>query len=209
MKTHKLIIIAAVLLMPFMAGAQALKGSYFIDNSLNRNKMNPAFAPRSNYFQMPALGNLSAGVMSNLDVPTFLYPMNGELVTFLNSQVSVKQFERALPNHPHFDAETSANLINFGFYTKQNSFWTLTLESEQEWILIFLQTSSFSSRRERAPRGRVIILPMSMRMLLLLFRPRWDIPATFSTDSSMSVACGGILPISVEAAERLSTCLFL
>lgn len=127
MKTHKLIIIAAVLLMPFMAGAQALKGSYFIDNSLNRNKMNPAFAPRSNYFQMPALGNLSAGVVSNLDVPTFLYPMNGELVTFLNSQVSVKQFERALPNHPHFDAETSANLINFGFYTKQNSFWTFDL----------------------------------------------------------------------------------
>jgi hypothetical protein len=189
MKTHKLIIIAAVLLMPFMAGAQALKGSYFIDNSLNRNKMNPAFAPRSNYFQMPALGNLSAGVMSNLDVPTFLYPMNGELVTFLNSQVSVKQFERALPNHPHLDAETSANLINFGFYTKQNSFWTFDLgiragvDSDLPAdLFLFLKKGAGTS-------GRVIILPMSMRMLLLLFRPRWDIPATFSTDSAWEQRC--------------------
>ena len=127
MKTKNLIIIAAALLMPFMAGAQALKGSYFIDNSLNSNKMNPAFTPRSNYFQIPVLGNINVGAMSNLDVPTFLYPMNGELVTFLNNQISVKQFERALPNHPHLDAETSVNILNFGFFTKRKSFWTFDL----------------------------------------------------------------------------------
>lgn len=127
MKRNNIIIMVILLLMPFMAGAQALKGSYFIDNSLNRNKMNPAFAPRANYFQMPAMGNLYAGVLSNLDVPTFLYPMNGELVTFLNSQVSVDQFERRLANHPHADAEVATNLINFGFYTKQHSFWTFDL----------------------------------------------------------------------------------
>ena len=127
MKRNNIIIIVVLLLMPLMAGAQALKGSYFIDNSLNRNKMNPAFAPRTNYFQMPAMGNLYAGVLSNLDIPTFLYPMNGELVTFLNSQVSVDKFERRLANHPHADAEVSTNLINFGFYTKQHSFWTFDL----------------------------------------------------------------------------------
>ena len=127
MKRNNIIIMVVLLMMPCVAGAQALKGSYFIDNSLNRNKMNPAFAPRTNYFQMPAMGNLYAGVMSNLDVPTFLYPMNGELVTFLNSQVSVDQFERRLANHPHADAEASTNLINFGFYTKQHSFWTFDL----------------------------------------------------------------------------------
>lgn len=81
---RRIITVTAALLLPLMVGAQALKGSYFMDNSIDRNKMNPAFAPRSNYFQMPALGNLSVGVMSNMDVPTFLYPMNGELVTFLN-----------------------------------------------------------------------------------------------------------------------------
>ena len=127
MKRKNLIIMVALLLMPFMAGAQALKGSYFIDNSLNRNKMNPAFTPRSNYFQLPAMGNLSVGAVTNLDIPTFLYPMNGELVTFLNNQVSVDRFERALPNRPHLDADMSTNLINFGFFTKQGSFWTFDL----------------------------------------------------------------------------------
>ena len=127
MKRKYIIILVAALLMPLMAGAQALKGSYFIDNSLNRNKMNPAFAPRSNYFQIPGIGNLSVGAMSNLDVPTFLYPTSNGLVTFLNSQVSVDQFEKRLPNHPHFDAEVSTNLINFGFYTKQKSFWTVDI----------------------------------------------------------------------------------
>ena len=83
MKRKNIIILAIALLMPFVAGAQALKGSYFLDNSLNRNKMNPAFAPRSNYFQIPVMGNLGMGLVSNLDIPTFLYPMNGELVTFL------------------------------------------------------------------------------------------------------------------------------
>lgn len=127
MNRKNLIIILAALLMPLMAGAQALKGSYFIDNSLNRNKMNPAFAPRSNYLQIPVVGNLSLGVVSNLDVPTFLYPVNGELVTFLNNQISPEQFERSLPNHPHMDAEMSTNILNFGFYTKRQSFWTFDL----------------------------------------------------------------------------------
>lgn len=125
MKRNHIIIMATMLLMPLMAGAQVLKGSYFIDNSLNRNKMNPAFTPRSNYFQLPAIGNISFGAVSNLDIPTFLYPMNGELVTFLNSQVSVEEFEKRLPSHPHMDMETSVNLINFGFYTEQKSFWTV------------------------------------------------------------------------------------
>lgn len=127
MNRKNAIIILAALLMPLMAGAQALKTSYFIDNSVNRNKMNPAFTPRTNYFQMPVVGNLSVGVLSNLDIPTFLYPMNGELVTFLNSQVSVEQFERSLASNPHLDAEASVNLVNFGFYTKRKSFWTFDL----------------------------------------------------------------------------------
>ena len=116
-----------MLLLPVTAGAQALKGSYFLDNSINRNKMNPAFAPRANYLQIPAIGNIGAGAMTNLDIPTFLYPLNGELATFLHPSVTVQQFDKALPDHPHLDAELSANLLNFGFYTKRKSFWTFDL----------------------------------------------------------------------------------
>lgn len=122
----KNIITALLLLMPMVVGAQ-LKGSYFLENSVNRHRMNPAFAPRANYLQLPGMGNLNAGVVSNLDVPTFLYPVDGNLGTFLHPSVSVKQFERSLANRPYADAETSANILNFGFFTKNKAFWTFDI----------------------------------------------------------------------------------
>ena len=124
MKRNITIILTAMLLLPLTAGAQTLKGSYFLDNSVNRNKMNPAFAPRSGYFQIPAVGNISAGVMSNLDIPTFLYPSNGEMLTFLHPSISVDQFDKALAKHPHLDVEAQTNLVNFGFFGGPKSYWT-------------------------------------------------------------------------------------
>lgn len=114
--------------MPLIAGAQALKGSYFLDSSLNRHEMNPAFAPRANYFQLFGIGNIGAGAMSNLDVPTLFYPKNGELLTFLHRDVSVKEFDRALPQHPHLDVDLNTTLFGFGFYTKRLSYWTFDLD---------------------------------------------------------------------------------
>ena len=99
--------------MPLLAGAQALKGSYFLDNSLNRHEMNPAFAPRANYFQMLGIGNMGVGAMTNLDVPTFFYPRFGELMTFLHKDVSVKEFDSALPKYPHLDVDMNTTLFGF------------------------------------------------------------------------------------------------
>lgn len=127
MKRIFAIVISALVLFSLTAEAQALKGSYFLDNSINRNKMNPAFAPRANYVQIPGVGNIGVGMGTNLDIPTFLYPMDGKMATFLHPSVTMKQFDKALPNHPHLDAEASANLLNFGFYTKRHSFWTFDL----------------------------------------------------------------------------------
>ncbi len=114
-----LAIMISMLLMPVMLGAQTLKGSYFLDNSLNRNKLNPAFAPRAGYWQIPAVGNLSAGALTNLDFQTFLYPMNGQIYTFLNQNISVQQFERALAKHPYIDAAVDVNVLNFGFKVRR------------------------------------------------------------------------------------------
>ncbi len=115
-----------MLLIPMMMGAQTLKGSYFLDNSLNRNKLNPAFAPRGGYFQMPVVGNFGVGALTNLEISTFMYPMNGQLYTFLNKNVTVDQFEAALPKYPYLDVAVETNLINFGFRAKK-SFWTFDL----------------------------------------------------------------------------------
>lgn len=118
---------AMMLLMPLMMGAQTLKGSYFLDNSLNRNKLNPAFAPQSSYFQIPVVGNTSVGLMSNLDLQTFMYPMNGQLYTFLNKNVTMEQFDAALADKPHFDMAADVNLINLGWKGGEKGFWTVDL----------------------------------------------------------------------------------
>lgn len=125
---RKSIIVAIVaMLLPFVCGAQALKGSYFMDNSVNRHNMNPAFAPRANYFKIPVAGNVSVGTITNLDIPTFLYPSGDQLLTFLHKDVSIQQFDRALPNRPHIDANLHSDILSFGFYNKNKAFWTFDL----------------------------------------------------------------------------------
>lgn len=125
---RKLFAVAVVmLLMPLMMGAQALKGSYFLDNSLNRNKLNPAFAPRSSYFQIPVVGNTSVGLLTNLDLQTFIYPMNGQLYTFLNKNITLEQFDSALAGNPHLDASADVNILNFGGISGEKGFWTFDL----------------------------------------------------------------------------------
>ncbi len=126
MKNKFLFIAAMALMMPMMAGGQALKTSYFLDNSFNRNKLNPAFAPNSGYILIPGVGNFNAGVYTNFEAQTFLYPMDGQLYTFLNNNVSLEQFEKALPNNPYIDVAADINLINFGFI-KGKSFWTFDM----------------------------------------------------------------------------------
>ena len=122
-----IIVTVAAMLLPLICGAQALKGSYFMDNSVNRHNMNPAFAPRANYFKIPVAGNVTVGALSNLDIPTFLYPSGNELLTFLHKDVSVSQFDKALPNRPHIDADVTSDIISFGFYNKNKAFWTFDL----------------------------------------------------------------------------------
>ena len=125
---RKSIIVAVIaMLLPLLCGAQALKGSYFMDNSVNRHNMNPAFAPRANYFKIPVAGNVATGAVTNLDIPTFLYPSGDQLLTFLHKDVSLKQFDRALPNRPHIDADMHSDILSFGFYNKNKAFWTFDL----------------------------------------------------------------------------------
>ena len=129
MKTKHIVAALALFLLPMVAGAQVLKGSYFLDNSVNRHKMNPAFAPRANYFQLPVIGNVGFGAYTNLNLSTFTYPVNGKLGTFLHPSVSVEQFDRNLPKHPHLDADFNTNILSFGFFTKAKSFWTFELDT--------------------------------------------------------------------------------
>lgn len=128
MKRFNILAALVCMLISISAGAQALKGSYFLDSSLNRHELNPAFAPRANYVQLLGIGNLGVGAMTNIDMPSLLYPQDGKLLTFLHPDVSMKQFDMAFPKHPHLDAEVNTTLLGFGFYTKNKAYWTFDVD---------------------------------------------------------------------------------
>ena len=129
MKKNNILLAFVLLMLPLFAEAQVIKGSYFLDHSVNSHKMNPAFAPRANYFQLPVLGYTGFGVYSNLDVPLLTYPVNGKLGTFLHPSVSVDQFRRDLPNHLHFDADMETTILSFGGFNKKKAFWNFTVDT--------------------------------------------------------------------------------
>ena len=128
MKRNHIIALIVAMLLPMLAGAQVLKGSYFLENSVNNHRMNPAFAPRAAYFQLVGVGYTGLGVYSNLDIPLLTSPIDGGLGTFLYPSVSVKDFESKLPGHLHLDSEVEITLLSFGGFTKKKSFWNFSID---------------------------------------------------------------------------------
>ncbi len=124
MKKKFSIIAAVLLLVPMVLGAQALKGSYFLDHSLNRNKLNPAFSPDTKYFQIPVIGNLGVGMYSNSELQDFFYPVNNRLYTYLNKKVTFAEFASSLARQPYLDMAVDLNLINFAV-KGAGGFWTV------------------------------------------------------------------------------------
>lgn len=115
------------LLLPMTMGAQALKGSYFLDNSHTRTKLNPAFAPRANYFSLPVISNIGIGLYGNIGPADFLYPIDGTLYTYLNQKVSAEEFSKNLAKRPGMDFEVDTDILGFGFYTSKDAFWSFDL----------------------------------------------------------------------------------
>lgn len=105
--------------------AQALRGSYFAENATLRNRLNPAMVPANNYLGLPGVGNLGVAVNSNLGVVNFLFPSNGQLLTFMHPEVSAQQFLSQLPSNPYLNLEADTDLLNLGFRTGERSYWTL------------------------------------------------------------------------------------
>ena len=125
MRRRNIRLTIAMMLLPMMVGAQALKGSYFLDNSLLRTRLNPAFTPRANYFNIPVLSNTGIGLYGTVGPADFLYPKNGELYTFLNSNVSVEEFSSNLVRRPSMELDFDTDILSFGFYTAKDSFWSV------------------------------------------------------------------------------------
>ncbi len=99
-----------------ISAQNALRTGYFLEGYTYRHMLNPAFAPERNYVAFPGLGNINLGVTSNVGLSTFLYPTkNGDLTTFMSSDVKSGTFLSKLKSVNHIDQNLDLMLLSFGF----------------------------------------------------------------------------------------------
>ena len=113
MKTKKTLFAALVaILIPLSLSGQAVNSSYFIDNSLQRVRLNPAFSPEASVGYFGALlGGVSVNIGSNMATEDFLFNKDGQLYTYLNKNVTVEEFAARFKTDPTFNFKMNEELL--------------------------------------------------------------------------------------------------
>ena len=123
-------IVSTLLLLTLLTGwasAQS-RGSYFFENSLLRSKLNPAFAPKTDYATLPVLGSLSVDAASNVGLRNFIYPHDENNILFLNDDVPAETFLSQLPRKdPYLRERLETDLFGAGMRIGQDGYATLSL----------------------------------------------------------------------------------
>ncbi len=115
-----------------IANAQDLRTGYFSDNFLYRHDLNPALANDSNYFSIPAVGNVNAAMMGNFGYRDLvrknpLYPeeSNKKMTSFLNPYLS-NPLKGFASGDNKINADVKVTLMSVGF-KKWNGYNTVEL----------------------------------------------------------------------------------
>lgn len=104
--------------------AQQMRTSYFMDKSLVRLSMNPAFRPQRGYVSIPVLGSVGASYTSNgLTVDDLFYSKGDKLVTFMDGSVDADAFLKRLKKSNQFNVDFNTSLLSAGWYAGRG-FWT-------------------------------------------------------------------------------------
>ncbi|HIZ85840.1 MAG TPA: hypothetical protein IAC04_05065 [Candidatus Coprenecus stercoravium] len=121
-----LILSVSLLFTALTAGAQSLTG-YFVRNSTFNHEFNAAFAPDQGYVGFPFLSGVNLQVGSNLTPSKLMYPLSdGSTGLFLNHEVSADQFLSGIRKNNYLGTNINYKLIDAGWYTWKDSFWTLS-----------------------------------------------------------------------------------
>ena len=124
----KIIIPALLLLSATVSAYSQSRTSYFVRNSTQSHNFNAAFVPDQGYVGMPLLNGFDIQLGSNFGTSTFLYPLsNGKTGLFLNEEVSSEAFMSRLRNNNYLDFNFGYDVIDFGWFTGKDSFWTVSL----------------------------------------------------------------------------------
>ncbi|MDO4229016.1 MAG: DUF5723 family protein, partial [Capnocytophaga sp.] len=95
--------------------AQELRSSYFMETSMFRHQMNPAFID-SQYIAVPFLGNINIRTSGKNGTSTFLYPLENDpdydKTTFMNPEVDSHTFLKKIKNRVNFDINLNYNVLS-------------------------------------------------------------------------------------------------
>lgn len=105
-----------------LAQQSMLRSAYFLSGYNGRGDLNPAFSAERNYFSLPTLGGTALSVQSNMGVSTFLYPLDGQLTTFMNSNVSPDDFLSKLKNNNRLGVNVGMSVFSLGIWGRKSFF---------------------------------------------------------------------------------------
>ena len=111
--------------------AQQVSTLYFMENAPERNYLNPAFQPLTQfYLSLPVIGFTQLDVGNNsLALKDFIYNRNGQNITFLNKNGDVGSFYRNIRHNMVIRTDLQTNLLAFGFRHEQ-TYWNFSLSEK-------------------------------------------------------------------------------
>ncbi|ADQ78993.1 hypothetical protein Palpr_0841 [Paludibacter propionicigenes WB4] len=111
--------------------AQQVSTLYFMENSPERNYLNPAFQPLTQfYLSLPIIGFTQLDVGNNsLALKDFIYRRNDQNITFLNKNGDVGSFYRNIRHNMVIRTDLQTNLLTFGLRHEQ-TYWNFSLSEK-------------------------------------------------------------------------------
>jgi len=137
MKNNLFYIITILFIIVFSTvktSSQQVNTMYFMNNVPDRNKLNPAFQPLTDfYLGLPVIGYTQFGLMNNsISLKDVIYNQNnGTSILFLNQNGNKTKFFNLLKQTTLFQSNFQINLLDFGFRTGK-SYWSFSLTEKVE-----------------------------------------------------------------------------
>ncbi|MDR3652667.1 MAG: DUF5723 family protein [Paludibacter sp.] len=131
---NKIILVLCLGFSTYSAKSQQVNTMYFMENVPERNFLNPAFQPLSNfYLGFPVLGYTQFSLGNNsLTLKDFAYKdANGNPIWFMNPNGNKDKFYNALNPSTLIQTNLQINLLDFGFRTGK-AYWSFSLVEKAE-----------------------------------------------------------------------------
>ena len=99
------------------ASAQQIRSAYFMEKSVARTSLNPAFVPERGFVTIPIIGSFGASFGTNgVAANDFIYNRNGKNITFLDSSIPAEDFLGRIKDNNSFNMDFSTDLLRVGWF---------------------------------------------------------------------------------------------